>query len=88
MAKRDFVDDLETITKACTRLFLDGREGDALREFNKKVESTMTALTAKPELLDDTPKETLQKLNRFQFNHYMEFVALTNNSGIKKKGGR
>jgi NADP-dependent 3-hydroxy acid dehydrogenase YdfG len=85
LAGRDFVSDLEDLTRMCTRMFLDGREADAVEEFNDKVERVMTTLTVKADELDT---DVITRLNTFQFNHYMEFVALKNNSGIKKKGGK
>lgn len=85
MASRDFVSDLEDLTRMCTRMFLNGREADAVSEFNDKVERVMTLMTVKA---DELEPAITKRLNTFQFNHYMEFVALKNNNGIKKKGGR
>lgn len=85
MASRTFVDDLEDLTRLCTRMFLDGNEAKAVEEFKDKVDRVMTLMTINADELD---RPTLSRLNTFQFNHYMEFVALVNNSGIKKKGGK
>jgi hypothetical protein len=79
------VDDLEDLTKMCARMFLDGNEAKAVEEFQDKVERVMTLMTVNADKLE--PQVT-RRLNRFQFGWYMEFVALKNNSGIQKKGGR
>jgi hypothetical protein len=82
---RTFVDDLEDVTAMCARMFLDGNEAKAVEEFQDKVERVMTLLTVQA---DDLEPQVTRRISRFQFGRYMEFVALINNSGIKKKGGR
>ena len=83
--RRDFVADMEQVTRDCLKMFFAGTEAKAIKEF-QRVEDVMTTLLIKPELLDEQPAGTSERVRKFQFGLYSEFVWLKNGSGIKLKG--